>query len=154
MPTAPGDVHVPTHPGPCSAHAEILGIRSMAWPGASSPALPTCAQLGHANETVTAWGQDKGFGGRVRSVALAGLETAGERSTFLHASDWYMENVSTSHKQLSWRKLSKYYFKQTLLFKGLFQTCFIMHVWFPKGQTVSPSPPNAVNQGRPELKND
>lgn len=58
-----------------------------------------------------------------------------------------MENVSTSQELPSYRKLSKYFFKQTVLFKGLYHIRFIMNISLQKGLTVSPGPLNAVNPG-------
>lgn len=87
----------------------------------------------------------------VRLVALSEFEIVREISTFLHSCDWYMENVSISQELLSWRKLSKYYFKQTVSFKGLKQTYFIMYVVFERPE-CEPEPSNAVNQGRLEYK--
>lgn len=110
-----------------------------------SPYLRTAGS--RTSETVTAWGQDKGFGGRVRSVALAGLEIVGERNTFLHSCDWYVENVSTSQELLSCRKPSKYYFQQTVSFKGLYQTYFIMCV-VSEGPDCEPEPSKRCESGK------
>lgn len=99
---------------------------------------------------MAAWGQDKGFGGRVRSVALPGFEIAGERSTFLHSCDWYMENVSASRELLSWRKLSKYYFKQTVLFEGLY--LFHHECVVSKGPDHEPEPCNRCELGKARME--
>lgn len=153
MAAAPAQLLVPTLPAPCSAHTRAGGIRSSDGPGGSSPALPPAHTWAIWQQDCCCWGQEKGVGERVRSVALAGSTTLGERGTFLGSCDWHMENVCTSQELLSWRKLSKYYFKQTVLFKGLYQTYFFMSLWFLKALTMSLSSPNAVNQERLECKN-
>lgn len=132
VPAAPA--HVPL-PKSCSARSEQPGAPNLHAPGSCK------------SETVTTGGQDKDFCGRIRSVALAGFEIVRERSTFLHSCDWYMENVSISQELFSWRKLSKYYFKQTLSFKGLNQTYFSVCVVFKRPE-CEPEPSKCCESGK------
>lgn len=83
MPAALVQVCKPTCLGLCPTHRVPGSARG------EQPSSPNHLRAGrHGSEAAVDLGQDKGFGGTVRSVLLAGFEVVGARSTFLHFFDW------------------------------------------------------------------